>query len=329
MAIQLKVSRKYNRSEAVSENGLTAAVVITTKNRKRDLRRALRSCVEQTAKPELVVIDDGSTDGTEELVRREFPAVRIFRDEVSRGYIVQRNRGAQLVNGDIIFSIDDDAEFSSPRIVEQTLTEFDDPAIAAVAIPFVNVKYSDAVLQRAPDSKGTFVTFSFVGTAHALRRDVFLTAGGYREFLFHQGEEEDLCIRMLDSGRFTRLGNADPIYHYESPLRDFRRWNVFGARNKLLFSWYNVPMPYLLMHLPAVTANQAIHAIRIRQPLWTIQGWLGGVAGCMRQLTERRAVRADTYRLFRKLRHQSMPLEEARSPYLCVGNVASVPVSNG
>jgi glycosyltransferase involved in cell wall biosynthesis len=296
----------------VDRRQLTASVVITTKNRKEDLRRALRSCIEQTAKPELVVIDDGSTDGTEDLVRREFPTVHVFRDEVSRGLVVQRNRGAQLVKGDIIFSIDDDAEFSSTRTVEQTLAEFDDPDIAAVAIPLVNVKYSDAVIQRAPDSRGTFVTFSFIGTAHAIRRDTFLSVGGYREFLFQEGEEEDLCIRLLDVGKFTRLGGADPIYHYESPVRDFRRWRVYGARNRMLFSWYNVPIPYLFVHLPAVTIKQAIYATRCGQTLWMMRGFLKGFVDCLRQLHERRAVRPDTYRLFRKLRFQTMLLDEIR-----------------
>lgn len=298
------------KAQAVKGKCLSASIVITTKNRKEDLRRALRSCVEQSAEPELIVIDDGSTDGTDELVRKTFPTVRLFRDQVSKGYIVQRNRGAQLASRDIIFSIDDDAEFCSPRTVEQTLMEFDHQSIAAVGIPFVNVKYGNAVLQRAPDTKGTFLTDTFVGTAHAIRRDVFLKAGGYREFLFHQGEEADLCIRMLDIGMYTRFGNADPIHHYESPVRDLRRWTTYGIRNRLLFSWYNVPMPYLLVHLPAVATNSLIFGLRIRQPVRTIHGLAMGVTDCIRQATERRAVRVDTYRLFRKLRFKEMLLEE-------------------
>jgi len=294
----------------VEGNSLTASIVITTKNRKLDLERALGSCIRQTAGPELIVIDDGSSDGTEELVRREFPTVRLLRDEVSKGYIFQRNRAARVASGDIIFSIDDDAEFSSPHTVEQTLLEFDHPSIAAVGIPFVNVRYSNTVLQRALDVNGTFLTDAFIGTAHAIRREVLLKVGGYREFLFHQGEEEDLCIRMLDVGRFTRLGNADPIYHYESPERDLRRMNVYAARNRVLFSWCNVPMPYLLLDLPAVTANRIIFGFRIGWPVWTIKGVLKGVADCIGQVAKRRAVRADTYRLFRKLRFRELRLEE-------------------
>jgi glycosyltransferase involved in cell wall biosynthesis len=303
------------QAQAVRSDPLSASVVITSKNRKHDLRRALRSCIEQTAGPEVLVIDDGSTDGTEELVRREFPSVRIVRDEVSKGLIVQRNRGAQLASGDVIFSIDDDAEFSSARTVEQTLAEFNFPSIAAVSIPFINVNSGPAVHRRAPNPNGTFLTDTFVGTAHAVRRDIFWTVGGYREFLFHQGEEEDLCIRMLDIGMFTRLGNADPVFHYESPLRDHSRRDYYGSRNRLLFSWYNVPLPYLLVHMPAVTVNQIIFGLRTGRHRWAFRGAARGVVDCMRQISRRHAVRADTYRLFRQLRFETMPLEEVGRRY--------------
>src|SRR5581483_7389816 len=102
---------------------LTATVVISTKNRLEDLRRALRSCLSQSAGPAILVIDDGSSDGTSEAVRQEFPSVRLVREEVSKGYIVERNRGAALATTDVIVSIDDDAEFVSPNTVAQALAE--------------------------------------------------------------------------------------------------------------------------------------------------------------------------------------------------------------
>ncbi len=170
----------------------------------------------------------------------------------------------------------------SPRVPwNRHCSEFDDASIAAVAIPFVNVNYGSDVLKRAPAKEGTFVTEAYIGTAHAIRRDIFLIAGGYREFLFHFGEEEDLCIRMLDVGKFTRLGNADPIHHYVSPKRDVRRMDIYGTRNKILFSWYNVPMPYLLAHMPAVTANSVIYGFKIGRPLGIIQGVIRGLAACL------------------------------------------------
>src|ERR1700722_5120155 len=158
---------------AESSRTLSATVVITTRNRKRSLRTALQSVLIQTANPEILVIDDCSGDGTSEMVRAEFPSVKLDRSEKALGLIVQRNRGAQLASGEIIFSIDDDAAFSSPRVVEQTLAEFDHPCIGAVEIPFINVNQEKSPERRGKSDKstnGVLCGYAYIGTAHALRR---------------------------------------------------------------------------------------------------------------------------------------------------------------
>jgi glycosyltransferase involved in cell wall biosynthesis len=125
------------------------------------------------------------------------PQLRFIRHEVSAGYIVRRNEGARVARGDVIFSLDDDAVFSSPFVVEQTLRDFSHPRIGAVAIPYIEPHKANREMQRAPTREDVWITASYIGTAHAVRRDVFLALGGYREHLVHQGEEGDFCIRML------------------------------------------------------------------------------------------------------------------------------------
>jgi hypothetical protein len=45
------------------------------------------------------------------------------------------------------------------------------------------------------------------------------------------GEEGDLCLRMLATGYVTRLGCAEPLHHFESPLRGFSRADYCGRRS--------------------------------------------------------------------------------------------------
>ncbi|MCS3748875.1 glycosyltransferase involved in cell wall biosynthesis [Salinibacter ruber] len=283
-------------------DGIDATVVITTKDRKDDLRRAVQSAVEQTAGPEILVVDDGSEDGTSEMIREEFPDVRVHRAEESAGYIIRRNQGAEMAKGSIVFSIDDDAEFSSPRIVEQVLAEFDHPRIGAVAIPYVDVKRESGVQQKAPEGEGRYCTSTFRGTAYALRRDLFLRQGGYREHLVHQGEEMDYCIRMLDSGYAVRLGCSDIIKHYESPRRSLDRMDFYGRRNDVLFGWHNVPAQFLGLHLFIAFVNLFRTVAREGRITKLLAGTMAGLRDCVKYFYSRDPVGKKSYRLYRELR---------------------------
>jgi glycosyltransferase involved in cell wall biosynthesis len=292
-----------------------ASIVITSRNRREDLNCALRSAIAQTADVEVLVIDDASTDGTTEMVRREFPEVRLYRSERPLGLVVQRNRAAKMARAPVIVSIDDDARFVSSLTVEQTLADFDHPRIGAVAIPREEPRFEGSeeivVKQLAPSTNGPWVTSSYAGTAHAVRRDVFLSVGGYREELMQMVEEPDYCLRMLDAGYVTRLGRGDVIRHLLSPKRDTHRTLVLGRRNDLLHEWHNVPMPYLPGRLIKVTLHSLLFAVRWRRPRAVLTGLAMGYRDMLRYRSVRRTVNRSTYRLDRDLRRNgSLPLYE-------------------
>jgi glycosyltransferase involved in cell wall biosynthesis len=296
-----------------------ATVVITTKNRKQELRRAIRSTLNQTVVPRVLVIDDGSTDGTCVMVREEFPTVFIERSERSQGCIRQRNWAAELITTSVIISIDDDAEFSSPYTVAQTLQEFDDRCIGAVAIPFINIRQDNKIRQKAIDATDCYVAPSFVGTAYAIRREVFLSLGGYREYFLHQGEEEDLCVRMLNAGYLIRLGSADAIYHYESPIRDRYRMDVFGPRNLVLFTWYNVPMPYMPAHIIVTVVKALLYGVKVRCVHRKLYGTYLGCRALLHELHQRRPVSRQAYKVFRLLKSRGYaPISKARERLLVI-----------
>lgn len=276
-----------------------ATVLITTKDRRDELRTAIRSALIQTVPVEVLVIDDGSTDGTADMVRAEFYGVRVIRHEDSRGYIVRRNEGARLAAGPVVFSIDDDAVFSTRDIVKRTLEEFEPACVSAVAIPYVDIHVDRHVCQAAPDRQSVYATRQFKGTAYAVRRDVFVRVGGYRDHLVHQGEEGDFCIRLLAAGSVVRLGTADPIHHFESPRRDLQRMDFFGVRNTVLFAWQNVPLPFLLVHLPVVSLRCLLLTLKPARLKIRVAGLIDGLRQCAS--VTREPVSWRTYRRWQSL----------------------------
>ena len=290
---------------------MTATVVITTKDRRDDLRTALRSAVAQEGPVDVLVVDDGSTDGTADMVRAEFPEVRLERSETSRGYIAQRNAAARLAGADVVISIDDDAEFRSPRSVADTLADFDHPRIGAVAIPGIDVRHSPAVLQAPPDKNGVWIVPSYWGTAHAVRRELFLELGGYREELREMFEEVDLCLRMLDAGYVTRLGRAQPLHHYESPKRARPRKVYYVWRNNIWHAWRNVPLPYAPVRAAKILATGLVWGVRKRELGTVLRGLGSGLREGPSQLAKRAPVSRSAYRLDHDLRRRGpLRLEE-------------------
>ena len=292
--------------------------MIVSKNRKDALAGALNSATAQTGSLEVIVVDDGSTDGTAEMVERDFPAVRLLRSASSEGYIRQRNRGAKAARAPIVVSIDDDAEFTSPQTISTALTEFDHPRVAAVAIPFIQERRSEQVLQRAPSSDRIWATNAYIGTAHALRRDVFPTLGGYRVALEHLFEEPDYCMRLLDAGYFVRLGRGAPVLHHESTTRNVTRDLGYICRNHVLLTWFHVPFPQALGRVLQLLGYVARAAIWWRKPAPALRGLSQGVTYALSHRRERRPLARPDYRLFRELRRRPLPLHavEGRLPAL-------------
>lgn len=91
------------------------SAVITTYNRKRLVERAIRSVLKQSLPPfEIIVIDDGSEDGTEKFIREKFPTVKYVLQNNS-GISRARNRGISIASGDWIAFLDSDDEWLSKK----------------------------------------------------------------------------------------------------------------------------------------------------------------------------------------------------------------------
>ena len=279
-----------------------ATIVFTTHNRVSILRQAIQAAKKQSIPVEIIVMDDASTDETSTMMANEFPEIEYHRSLENKGPCYHRNKGIQLAKTEIVFPLDDDSVLQSPHTIEQTLAEFDDPKIGAVAIPFINILQDQLVWQQAPEQGEIYLTHAFVAAAHAVRRDTFLQTGGYREFFFYMGEEGDLCIRLLQNGFYVRLGNADPIFHHQPPNRISARADTFGRQNDILFVHCNTPLILLLPYLIGTIIKGLIFGLKIKRPWYVLQGFYGGFKLIFSQLNIREPVNRQCFQIYRLLK---------------------------
>jgi glycosyltransferase involved in cell wall biosynthesis len=288
----------------------TVSVVIATKNRKKELRRALKSCLEQDIKLDLIVLDDGSDDGTSDMVKMEFPNVILVSDGESRRQMFRRNQGVEISKSKYVVFIDDDCVFTKGDIVSKNLEKFNQPWVGGVSIPFINVKINEIIHQKAPDEFLNY-TLSGVGEgAYIVRRDVYLKCGGFNVLYQREQEGEELAIRMLDAGYIIRAGFSEPLHHIHSFVRDDKLSHIFGPRNLILFAWFCVPGRYLLPQLLGSTVNAIRHGFRIGKPILKGLGLLKGYFACVQYSKVRNPVSVQAYKAYRYLRASGIAQDE-------------------
>ena len=281
-----------------------ATVAIATRNRCEEVMRAVASALAQTADVEVIVVDDASDDGTAERLREAFPEIEVIESPHSVGSLIHRNTMFARARSPVIISLDDDAELVSPRTIEQTLAEFDDPRIAAVGIPFFDAPAPTRLLQRATPDAGCVITDSFLGCVAALRRDAFLAVEGYDTTLHHSGEEPDLCARLLKRGWVVRLGSADVAIHHRSARRSTAFAARYATRNQLRFPLTHAPMPAGLTDLVAALLIAGLRAIVRRHPGAVAAGVREGLSGL--RAIAREPMSAELYAVWRRLAREGL-----------------------
>jgi GT2 family glycosyltransferase len=154
---------------------------------------------------------------------------------------------------------------------------------------------------------------------------VALELGGYREFLIHQGEERDLCIRLREAGWRIVYGDGGFVVHMVSPKRDVDRISYYGIRNQILFESLNAP----LSHLPARLIWSSIASLSYRftwnsLPLRLRAIW-AGFADSLRHAGSRRAVSISTYRQTRLLPRHGPEEWDGPIPPPCIRDASDRP----
>jgi len=293
--------------------------VICTRNRCAEVCQAIESCLAQTCRPaEIIVLDDASTDDTALRVPELFPEVRLITSQSQEGSAALRNKGFREARGAIVATIDDDAYFTDSATLGGVMAVFAaDERTAVVAMPYLEANRSPACLMKTSRIGTPLNLRSFVSCAYAVRREVALSVGGYRDFFFYRGEERDLSIRLLEAGYRIVLAPVPPVMHLYHPVRAVDQMFTLGIRNNLLFDMLNIPQPYVLPRMLLDSLQLLFYRASAGQIPTRIRDILAGFRACIQYLSLRKPVRRQTYRLYRSMpRHGAWPVTGSLPPPL-------------
>jgi len=229
------------------------SVVIPTHNRIERLKRVLAAleCQNYALHDfEVVVVSDGSSDGTNEYLRSLTTPLQIHMVvQPNQGVAVARNSGVRHATGDLVLFVDDDVVPAPQLITEHMRIHTAQPNDVIVLGPMLTpegfcmsrwVRWEQAMLTKQYDAMiaGRYAPSArqFYTGNTSLARALLLASGGFDEN-FRRAEDVELAYRLAERG-LQFIFNPDAIgYHYAE--RSFHSWMeipyVYG-RNDVIFT---------------------------------------------------------------------------------------------
>lgn len=170
-------------------------------------------------------------------------------------------------------------------------------------------------MQPTPRDDRIWCVPHYIGTSHALVRDLFLKLDGYSESLLHWGEEEEYSRKLWGAGYIVRMADTPPIYHYPSPVgrTEWHRRLLLHRNPQLIEYWYT---PW--RHLPHGMARSVGRMVKTIIRKRSVRGFgtdafamTSASLQALRGLAQRRPLSPAAHRVYLKIRGaKTLPLEE-------------------
>lgn len=302
---------------------IRSTIVIPNYNGIDYIGKCLRSLTGEPAR--VIVVDNGSTDGSRELVRERFPEAALVCLDRNYGFCRAVNEGiaASKTTYVILLNNDTEVEPGFVRALEQPLERH--PEVFSGAAQIRNMRDPDriddagdyycalgwafalgkdrpkAAYQRA---RGIFAA---CGAAAIYRRKIFAEIGCMDENHFAYLEDIDLGYRARINGYHNLYIPQAVVYHAGSAVSGSRH-NAFkvdlSSRNSVYLAYKNMPLPQLLLNLPLLLAGFAAKACFFaKKGLGTVylKGLCKGVGLCVSEEGRAHKVRYDRENLLNYL----------------------------
>jgi GT2 family glycosyltransferase len=277
------------------------SVVIPTWNGRALLEEHLGQVLDAAAGvagTEVIVSDDGSTDGTAEAVSRRFSGVRVVRRPRNGGFGPAANDGVTAARGGVVLLLNNDVAVPPGTMEHLTETLMASPEAFAVVPSIIRLGSGEdeaptrirfhwgVVSTSLGGDRGTDPAYA-CGGAMAFRRAEFLSLGGFDPlFAPFYWEDVDLSYRARKRGRrILHVADARVDHDHGRTIGErfpFRRVAEVYERNRLIFTWKNItdPLPWRL-HLLLLPWKAC----------WDVAAHPAFVSGLRKAIGLRRAVR--------------------------------------
>lgn len=267
-----------SRFDSLAEMVCDCSVVIPLYNKEHEIARAVRSVLQQTLPPlEIIVVDDGSTDGSAaEVERIGSPLVRLVRQE-NRGVSAARNRAMKEARGRYVALLDGDDAWEAGYLAEIARLVETYPGCGAYATAFRVDDGRRLSLGDTPSVEGIVDFFTeslrhyvLIPSATTLDRELALSLGGFPEGM-RMGEDQYL---------WTKIARSAPVCFSPAPLVRYSK--AASNRSATIYAPERTVFSFEYLYDPAATDSSNEYIARAALGKALVVSAKGGTAEAAR-----------------------------------------------
>ncbi|MFA5100223.1 MAG: glycosyltransferase family 2 protein [Candidatus Omnitrophota bacterium] len=272
------------------QQGPLVSIIILNYNGKHILGVCLDSVIKQSyGSLEIIVVDNGSNDGSAEFVRAKYPGVKVLENNVNLGYVKAANMGIVLSRGEFLVVLNNDTRVDRDWIAHLVIAAQKDASIGICASKQLNfndtnILDSAGILLcrggyardrgRHQEDRGQYdkvqEIFGAAGASAFYRRAMLDRIGLFDDDYFAYCEEFDLSFRALLAGWKCVFVPEARVYHMSGQTRAARDQGFlvyYVERNRLFTLVKNFPLGLLVLHLPYLLKYELDIFLRILRRL--------------------------------------------------------------
>jgi GT2 family glycosyltransferase len=301
--IDIGLVQKQAISFHFTPNQKRASIIIVNYNGWPYLTRCLNALlVNFNRDDEIILVDNGSTDGSLEEVSQNFPTVQLLRSGCNLGFSQGCNLGAQRATGQYLIFLNPDTVVV-PGWLEALISALEQQPGVGLATPKILLLNDPEVINTCGNEihftgltlcRGTGCEHSrfnqpaevnaISGAAFIIRRDLFESLAGFDPAFFMYMEDTDLSWRVQLAG-YRCLYVPEAIVYHDYKLRFGPQKTFYQERNRYLMLLKILNWPTLFLLLPALLVAEGLtwgfvlsrerqyFSNKLRAYLWIITHW--------------------------------------------------------
>lgn len=244
------------------------SVVVTCYNHEKYIEQCLRSIFNQTYRNiELIVLDDGSTDGSKSIIERvleEAPFETRFESHVNMGVVKTRNKGLSMIKGEFFLFVDSD-NFLDENFIEKCYQKLEETYSDIAYTDLYDPEQNEIFLKSKPFTLGSFLEQSYIDNCSLIRKSAVQDAIYDINLNHRKMEDYDFLLNLIINHQ------AKPVY-VEGTKLNYRvfAYNSISKRDSLRYHYelYIEILDKYLNKLP----HEIYHALA--ENIFTLEGRL-------------------------------------------------------